>query len=208
MKLRPYFSRFGVGNLVAVSVVPLLAVTAAMAVGCGGPSASPNVPESVATPIPNTSWSGRTASGDSPASGVTTSSHEAPAPAARPAPAPTVAPQATPAQPVPAGPCDACHGLVSSELQAALNKRVEQEARKCYERVLTNNPAARASLGVEIRVGRDGTSCDTVVQSDSPEWPGLADCVATEFRRGGFPNPGNNSCVIAKVPILFTPRVR
>ncbi|HWL86873.1 MAG TPA: hypothetical protein VNO21_13780, partial [Polyangiaceae bacterium] len=63
------------------------------------------------------------------------------------------------------------------------------------------------SLGVEIRVGRDGSSCDAMIQSDQPEWPGLADCVVTEFRRGGFPSPGNQ-CVIAKVPILFTPRVR
>ena len=183
MKLSLCFSLLSVGTLL---------------VACGG-SAPPKEPESIATPIPSPPTS--TSGSASTSSGVTTTSAAERSSLA-------IAPQAPPPQPVAAGPCDACHGLVSGDLQNALNKRVEQEARKCYERVLTNHPAARASLGVEVRVGRDGSSCDAVVQADAPEWPGLSDCVATEFRRGGFPSPGNNSCVIAKVPILFTPKVR
>jgi hypothetical protein len=122
-------------------------------------------------------------------------------------PEPAVAPQAPPAQPVAAGPCDACSGKVTSELQEALLKRA-QASRGCYVRVVNAHPAARASLNVELRVGRDGSTCDATVQSEAPEWPGLADCVATEYRRGGLPRPEGNSCVIARVPILFTPEVK
>ncbi|WP_394844078.1 hypothetical protein LZC95_44380 [Pendulispora brunnea] len=174
-------------------------------VACGGSNEPPKEPESIATPLPGSShtgnWSAKTSDGTTPptSDATTTSAHTTPA--AQPA----VAPQAPPAQPVPAGPCDACKGPVSSDLQAALNKRVENEARKCYERVLTNRPTARASLSLDVRVSRDGSTCDAVVQSDGPEVPGLADCVANEFRRGGFPSPGS-SCVLAKVPILFTPK--
>jgi len=184
-----------------------LASAGALIVACGGSDPPPKEPDSMATPVPaNGNWSAATREGTAPPTSGATTSSGVTTTAAHPAPA--IAPQAPPPQPVAAGPCDSCRGLVSNELQSALNKRSEHDARKCYERVLTNNPSARASLGVEIRVGRDGTACDAVVQSDQPEWPGLADCVATEFRRGGFPSPGNNSCVIAKVPILFTPRVR
>ena len=186
--------------------VSILGAFGLIAAACGGSSSTAKEPQSIATPIPGNNVELTSSSGTAGGSAAATPTSGGKSGTA--SSSPSVAPQAPPTQPVAAGPCDACAGLVSRELQSALTKRAEVEARKCYERVLTNNPAARAQLSVEVRVGRDGSACDAVSQVEQPEWPGLSDCVLTEFRRGGFPNPGNNSCVIAKVPILFTPKVQ
>lgn len=179
-------------------------------VACGGSSPPATEPVSMPTPIPDTSSQ---TSVETTSAGGTTTPVEATAPPSSDAPAPAapspsaVAPQAPPAKPYAAGPCDACTGKVTPELQEALLQRAKR-ARHCYERVLTNNAAARASLNVDIRVGRDGSSCDSVIQADKPDYPGLSDCVVTEYRKGGFPHPEGGSCVQARVPILFTPKVQ
>jgi hypothetical protein len=102
------------------------------------------------------------------------------------------------------GPCDKCVGKVTSELQTALTKRAT-DSRSCYVKVLTNNPTAKAGMNIEIKVGRDGTACESVAHEEDPKWPGLADCVLGEFKKGGFPTPGGAACVVARVPIAYTP---
>ena len=205
-----------------------LAIVGLVAVACGGSDAPPRDPASMpttpqgsaasdawanarvsggtATEVPSVapppSSAPPVASGNANASPPTTSpsgSGHAPAP-----PAPVTSPTTSPYPKLPAGPCDACQGTVTPELQTALNKRLEA-TKSCYVRVLTNNPGARASMNVEVKVGRDGTTCDAFAHVDQPAWPGLADCVVAEFRKGNFPVPGNASCVVARVPALFTP---
>lgn len=102
------------------------------------------------------------------------------------------------------GPCDKCVGTVSDDLQKALNKRAQQ-SRSCYVKVLTNNPTANAAMNIELKVGRDGSACESQALSEEPKWPGLADCVLADFKKGGFPMPGGASCVVARVPISYTP---
>ncbi len=102
------------------------------------------------------------------------------------------------------GACDKCVGKVTNELQSALTKRA-QDSRSCYVKVLTNNPTAKAGMNIEVKVGRDGSACESVAHEEEPKWPGLADCVLAEFKKGGFPTPGGAACVVARVPIAYTP---
>lgn len=126
--------------------------------------------------------------------------------AANPPPAPPPEPtaKATPAPMRADGPCDLCAGRVTPELQDSLTKRAS-EARDCYVRVLTNTPDAKASMTVEVKVGRDGTACSVQSHVDEPSYPGLADCVMDQYKKGGFAPPGAASCVVTRVPIVFTP---
>ena len=120
-------------------------------------------------------------------------------------PAPVASGPVTAPPDPPAGPCDRCRGYTTNELQAALTKRAG-DARPCYERALTATPGIRATLTVDVRVGRDGTACDVQATPDAPVVPGLGDCVAAEYKKGNFPRPANSSCVVARVPIQFTPQ--
>ena len=172
----------------------LLTGTAATA-ACGADLAATE-PSSIATPQPS-----RTEVKVTPPDGVTSI-----APAAPASTSPPVASAPPPAAPEPpAGPCDNCRGYTTNELQAVLTKRAA-DTRPCYERALTNTPGVRATLTVEVRVGRDGSACDVQATPDPPVVPGLGECVAAEYKRGNFPHPANSSCVVARVPIQFTPQ--
>lgn len=211
-------------RVVAASVL----VAALAAVACGGSEPPPAEPASLPT-SPSSGASYADVWGNAKVSGGTAT--EVPSPVVAPGspgasstsaststtagataagttagtpPSNVTSPTSSPYPRLPAGPCDACSGTVTPELQTALNKALEA-TKGCYVRVLTNNPGARASMNVEVKVGRDGTACDAIAHVDQPEWPGLADCVVAAFRKSSFPVPGNSSCVVARVPALFTP---
>ncbi len=182
----------------AVSRSLVFPVVALLAVACGGSDPPAKEPESVATPLPT---KGTTSAGSGPMVTAGTISAANPPPAPAPAPAPTTS--STP--PMRAdGPCDLCAGRVTPELQDGLTKRAS-EARDCYVRVLTNTPNAKASMTIEVKVGRDGTACSVQAKVGEPSYPGLADCVMDQYKKGGFAPPGAASCVVTRVPIEFTP---
>jgi hypothetical protein len=195
----------------------VLGVTVTAMVACGGtetPVKDP--PPSVDTPH-NTSGADRMPGG--PGAMVTATATATTPPPAMTAPPPTATAPAMSAKPGATassttssmsppggagGPCDKCVGTVGNDLQTSLTKRA-QDSRSCYVKVLTNNPTAKAAMNIELKVGRDGSACESQAHEEDPKWPGLADCVLGEFKKGGFPNPGGGACVVARVPILFAP---
>jgi hypothetical protein len=182
-----------------------LAIAAVTFAACGGAENSPREPQSMAT-TPSSADPASAENNARVSTGTVTASPAASSssPPSQAPPAPVTSPSQSPYPPLPAGPCDSCNGMVTTDLQAALTKRA-QDSRNCYVRLLTNNPNARASMTIEVRVGRDGTSCEANAHVDPPEWPELTTCVVQEFRKNNLPLPGKGSCVIARVPILFTP---
>ena len=199
------------------AVGSVLGMTLAM-VACGGSEPPVKDQESMETPK-NTTGADRVPGGPGAMVTATTTATTPPPPPVTPAatatataPAMSAKPQATGSSTTTAmmppggagGPCDKCVGKVTTELQTALTKRA-QDSRSCYVKVLTNNPTAKAGMNIEIKVGRDGTACESQAHEEDPKWPGLADCVLGEFKKGGFPTPGGAACVVARVPIAYTP---
>jgi hypothetical protein len=100
------------------------------------------------------------------------------------------------------GCANSCSGSAPPELQNSLALRGRQ-ARKCYERELASDPKLTVRMSVSVKVGAGGQACSVSVGSTDNQ--AVGQCVANQFRQGGFPG-AKGGCVDVTVPLNFVPR--
>lgn len=122
-----------------------------------------------------------------------------------PAPEPEAVDAAAPTRV--SGPVNSCSARACSadEVQAlslALRQRGNQ-ARKCYDSQLVNDPTLKVNMTINVKVGTQGGVCGASVKSSSHDAVGR--CVLNYVQRGGY--PGGKGCVAdLNVPFNFVPR--
>jgi len=109
---------------------------------------------------------------------------------------------------VPGAPGGGCEGkcsqaYASAELGQALQVRANQ-ARRCYNAALAQDPSIKGHVSIAVRVGPGGNVCSASVASNDMGSPGVANCAANMFRSGSYPAP-HGGCVDANVPLSFVP---
>jgi len=109
---------------------------------------------------------------------------------------------------VPGAPGGGCDGkcsqaYASAELGQALQVRANQ-ARRCYNAALAQDPSIKGHVSIAVRVGPGGNVCSASVASNDMGSPGVANCAANMFRSGSYPAP-HGGCIDANVPLSFVP---
>lgn len=109
---------------------------------------------------------------------------------------------------VPGAPGGGCEGkcsqaYASAELGQALQVRANQ-ARRCYNAALAQDPSIKGHVSIAVRVGPGGNVCSASVASNDMGSPSVANCAANMFRSGSYPAP-HGGCVDANVPLSFVP---
>jgi hypothetical protein len=105
----------------------------------------------------------------------------------------------------PGGGCaGTCAGKPPAELAQALQMRGNQ-ARRCYNAALSQDPSIKGHVSIAVRVGPAGNVCSATVASNDMGSPGVANCAAAAFRNGTYPAPAGG-CVDATIPLAFVPQ--
>ena len=78
--------------------------------------------------------------------------------------------------------------------------------RRCYQKVLRENPSVAGKLVVSFTIGANGKVVDALTESSELSDPRVEACVVERFRRLRFPKPRGGGIMIVNYPFLFTPR--
>ncbi|MCA9584628.1 MAG: AgmX/PglI C-terminal domain-containing protein [Myxococcales bacterium] len=97
-----------------------------------------------------------------------------------------------------------CGGSASPELENALRFRARQ-AHRCYDNALAQDSTLKGRVSISVRIGTDGSVCNSGIASNDMGTPLVANCVLGYFRGGGFP-AAKGGCADVKVPISFVPK--
>jgi hypothetical protein len=98
-----------------------------------------------------------------------------------------------------------CRGSATPELGQRL-QWLAASTRRCYNRELSLNPKLAGRITVTVRISETGAVCASSIERFSDGLGDLAECVEEVFRSQKVLPAPRGGCVVATVPIVFTPR--